>query len=192
MSWSSLRHWASRARSSSEACPSRPVTSTTTPWAAKTKSTRAMCRPFWRWIACVVGLGRPAVRISSRNRRSSGECPPESTSSSSSSRHPHRPEPRSVSRRLASTCGADNPTRTALSIEAAKRSLCTLAWARSTSVRVADVRENPSTVTRSISGIHRVVWTVNVRGERRVPRRTVNSTASWRDRSSPWSAAAAS
>ncbi len=96
------------------------------------------------------GRGRPASRTSCRNRRSSIVCPPESTSNSSTWRHPHRPDPRSVSRRSASTAGDDRPSRTALSIAASIRRVCARAWARSMTVRVADIVRKPSTTTKSI------------------------------------------
>ena len=105
------------------------------------------------------GRRRPASRTIRKNRRSSGECPPLSTTRSSMSRHPQRPEPRSVSSRCANTVGEDSPRRTALSIAASIRWRGRRACARSMIVRVAEVARKPSLLTRSIGGSHLVVWT---------------------------------
>ena len=148
-SWSSLRRWASRARSAGLAWPFWPDTSTTTRAASNRKSTRATCCPPASNTTWVRGLGSPASRASSRNRRSRIVWPPESVIMPSTSRHPHRPEPRRSDSRRASTSGADSCSRTALSIAASIRRGWARARARSKMVRVADVTRNPSTTTWS-------------------------------------------
>ena len=191
-SCSSLRRWASLARSAGELCPRLPDTSTTRPWGSKQKSTRATVRPSRRWTSWVVGRGRPPARIRARKPRSSMVCPPASTSSSSSSGAPHRPRPRICPSRLASTSGALAPDRTALSIAASRRVGPTRARARSMTVRVADVHGHPSITTRSSGDQCPVVCTMN--GDRTPcrPRGRVSSTTSGRQRSKPCNRAAVS
>jgi hypothetical protein len=96
-SWSSLRRWASRARSDGLAWPFWPETSTTTANSSKRKSTRATWRPSTRKTTCILGVGRPASRTSSRKRRSRWVWTPDSTIISSTS--PTSPTARPSQRR---------------------------------------------------------------------------------------------
>ena len=169
----------------------RPETSTTTGSGSKWKSTRPT--PGRRaGRSPVEGRGRPARRTTSRNRRSSIVCPPESTTSRSSVRTPQRPDARmSVSRCLQHEwrrrAGANGAVDRRLEAEPGDPQ----AGQVDDRPRRRHAPERPD--VRPVDRRQRaVVWIRNGTSTPRRARSTVNSTAPATCRSRPCSAAAAS